>query len=40
MGEINQKSSEFVGEIGDKEDNTKDSSPETCVINNITEKAL
>ena len=40
IGEINQQSSEFVSKIGDKEDNTKGSSPETCVINNMTEKTL
>ena len=40
IGEMNNNSSVYEGKWGDKEDKTKESSPQTCVINIKTEKPL
>ena len=37
---MNDNSSVDEGKLGDKEDKTKESLPQTCVINIKTEKAL
>ena len=37
---MNDNSSVDEGKLGDKEDKTKESSPQTCVINIKTEKPL